>query len=156
MVRDLFYHPAAIRDLAALASGLQEADGEVRAAAFRDRTGLGRKRAIQILEFFDRVGFTRRVHDKHIVRTDNLLALPVPSGAASAKRRDGRERCLTLELRKRIVPGGAAGLQTRLEALCASGWVRLPFSSANISAAVRAMRGRRRMQSPCRRSGAGS
>jgi len=33
-------------------------------------------------------------------------------------------------MRKRIVPGGAAGPQTRLGALCAPGWVRLPFSSA--------------------------
>lgn len=78
IVRDLFYHPVAIRNLAALANGLQDADGEVRAAAFRDGTGLGRKRAIQILEFFDRVGFTRRVSDRHIVRTDNLLLLNDP------------------------------------------------------------------------------
>ena len=33
-------------------------------------------------------------------------------------------------MRKRNVPGGAAGPQTRLGALRASGWVRLPFSSA--------------------------
>ena len=77
IVRDLFYHPAAIRDLAATANSLHRVDGEVRAAAFRDATGLGRKRAIQILEFFDRVGFTRRVHDKHLVRADNLLALDI-------------------------------------------------------------------------------
>jgi selenocysteine-specific elongation factor len=77
IVRDLFYHPSAIRDLAATANSLHEVDGEVRAAAFRDATGLGRKRAIQILEFFDRVGFTRRVHDKHLVRNDNLLALDI-------------------------------------------------------------------------------
>jgi selenocysteine-specific elongation factor len=81
IVRDLFYHPAAIRDLAAIANGLYQLDGEVRAAAFRDATRLGRKRAIQILEFFDRVGFTRRVHDKHLVRADNLLAFDVPSTA---------------------------------------------------------------------------
>lgn len=78
IVHDLFYHPVAIRDLATLANGLQDVDGEVRAAAFRDSTGLGRKRAIQILEFFDRIGFTRRVHDRHVVRTDNLLALHEP------------------------------------------------------------------------------
>ena len=77
IVRDLFYHPAAIRELAATANSLHMVDGDVRAAAFRDATGLGRKRAIQILEFFDRVGFTRRVHDKHLVRSDNLLALDI-------------------------------------------------------------------------------
>jgi methylphosphotriester-DNA--protein-cysteine methyltransferase len=40
------------------------------ASAFRDATGLGRKRAIQILEFFDRTGYTRRVRDVHLLRPD--------------------------------------------------------------------------------------
>jgi selenocysteine-specific elongation factor len=44
--------------------------GEVEASAFRDATGLGRKRAIQILEFFDRTGYTRRVRDAHLLRPD--------------------------------------------------------------------------------------
>lgn len=42
--------------------------GFVTAAAFRDATGLGRKRAIQILEWFDRIGHTRRVGDAHLLR----------------------------------------------------------------------------------------
>jgi selenocysteine-specific elongation factor len=75
VVHDLFFHPAAIHDLAAIAEALQRTNGEVRAAAFRDATHLGRKRAINVLEFFDRVGFTRRLRDKHIVRADSLLAL---------------------------------------------------------------------------------
>jgi selenocysteine-specific elongation factor len=79
IVRDLFYHPSAIRELATAAATLQDAAGEVRAASFRDRTQLGRKRAIQILEFFDRVGFTRRARDRHIVRGDNLFALDASS-----------------------------------------------------------------------------
>jgi len=83
IVHDLFYHPVAIRGLAATANSLYKVDGEVRAAAFRDATGLGRKRAIQILEFFDRVGFTRRVHDKHLVHAENLLAFDVLSMAPS-------------------------------------------------------------------------
>jgi len=81
IVRDLFYHPAASGNLAATANSLHLVDGEVRAAAFRDATGLGRKRAIHILEFFDRVGFTRRVHAKHLVRAENLFALDGPSTA---------------------------------------------------------------------------
>ncbi|MBP7326875.1 MAG: SelB C-terminal domain-containing protein, partial [Alicycliphilus sp.] len=36
-------------------------------------TGLGRKRAIQILEYFDRIGFTRRVADMHRLRGDCAL-----------------------------------------------------------------------------------
>jgi len=82
VVRDLFYHPSAIRALAAAAAGLQEAEGEVRAASFRDRTKLGRKRAIQILEFFDRIGFTRRARDRHFVRADSLLATDTPPGVS--------------------------------------------------------------------------
>ena len=42
-------------------------------AAFRDASGLGRKRAVQVLEFFDRIGLCRRVGDAHILRTESLL-----------------------------------------------------------------------------------
>ena len=30
---------------------------------FRDATGIGRNLAIEVLEYFDRVGFTRRSHE---------------------------------------------------------------------------------------------
>ena len=89
VVKDLFYSRKAIADLAALAAELERTDGEVRAAVFRDRTGLGRKRAIQVLEYFDRVGFTRRVREAHRLRSDSMF------------------------LRKEFASGGAAGLQTR-------------------------------------------
>jgi selenocysteine-specific elongation factor len=57
------------RDVAAVAEA--EADGVAKAAAFRDRIGVGRKVAIQILEFFDRVGYTRRIGDDHrIIQRD--------------------------------------------------------------------------------------
>jgi len=64
VVPDLFYHPAPLAELARIVAGLP--DGQ--AASFRDATGLGRKRAIQILEFFDRVGYTRRVRNSHLLR----------------------------------------------------------------------------------------
>ncbi|RXN87048.1 hypothetical protein C7R54_18740 [Achromobacter aloeverae] len=78
IVKDLFYHRDRVRELAALlarlvatgASPAKGVAGGIEAAAFRDATGLGRKRAIQILEFFDRVGYTRRVRDTHIPRAD--------------------------------------------------------------------------------------
>jgi len=77
VVRDLFYDTQAIAQLASIAQSLQQDSGELRAAAFRDCTGLGRKRAIQVLEFFDRIGFTRRVRgrgdDKHLLRTNHPL-----------------------------------------------------------------------------------
>lgn len=43
------------------------------AADFRDRIGCGRKLAVAILEFFDRVGFTRRIGDGHKVIRDDML-----------------------------------------------------------------------------------
>jgi selenocysteine-specific elongation factor len=64
VVPDLFYHPAPLAELARIVASL----AEVQAASFRDATGLGRKRAIQILEFFDRVGYTRRVRNSHMIR----------------------------------------------------------------------------------------
>jgi selenocysteine-specific elongation factor len=74
VVRDLFFVPEALERLAAIVRGLDAEKGEIRAADFRDRTGLGRKRGIQILEYFDRVGLTRRVRDVHRLRTDSPLA----------------------------------------------------------------------------------
>ena len=74
MVKDLYYPPQAIVRLAAIAREVAARhDGVVTAARFRDATALGRKRAIQILEYFDRVGLLRRVGDTHKLRTDTML-----------------------------------------------------------------------------------
>jgi selenocysteine-specific elongation factor len=85
VVRDLFYHHEHMRALAALARSIAADDGAVAAARFRDATGLGRKRAIQILEFFDRTGLTRRVRDSHLLREDSAwlqdAGMPGQSGA---------------------------------------------------------------------------
>ncbi|HTQ74062.1 MAG TPA: selenocysteine-specific translation elongation factor [Burkholderiales bacterium] len=89
VVKDLFYSKRAVAELASLAAELERKDGEVRAAVFRDRTGLGRKRAIQILEFFDRVGYTRRVREAHRLRGDSLLQI-VQGPLAQARAGAGR------------------------------------------------------------------
>lgn len=72
VVTDLFYHRDRVAELAALVAALTAgaSAGAVDAAGFRDATGLGRKRAIQILEFFDRIGYTRRLRNLHMLRTD--------------------------------------------------------------------------------------
>jgi selenocysteine-specific elongation factor len=70
VVKDLYYHADAIARLAQQVRTIESREGEVRAASFRDATGLGRKRAIQVLEFFDRVGLLRRVKEAHVVRPD--------------------------------------------------------------------------------------
>ena len=72
VVRDLFYHQDVIRELALIAAAeAQKNAGTVAAAPFRDVTGLGRKRAIQLLEFFDRVGYTRFHRGLHLMRTES-------------------------------------------------------------------------------------
>jgi selenocysteine-specific elongation factor len=74
VVKDLYYAPATLQRLATLARDAAAAGaGELTAARFRDATGLGRKRAIQILEYFDRVGLLRRVGEAHRLRTDSTL-----------------------------------------------------------------------------------
>jgi selenocysteine-specific elongation factor len=72
VMRDLFYHRDVIRELATIVSvEANKHGGAISAAHFRDATALGRKRAIQLLEFFDRVGYTRFHRDQHVVRTDS-------------------------------------------------------------------------------------
>ena len=74
VVRDLFYPQATLRRMADLL--LQHSAGNpiVQVAAFRDRLGIGRKRSVQILEYFDRIGLTRRVGDQRQIRLDSGLA----------------------------------------------------------------------------------
>jgi len=103
VVRDLYYDRERIAELAGMIRALSRDSGSVNAAGFRDAVGLGRKRAIQILEFFDRVGYTRRLHDAHVLRPDSAWASPAESATAAPVR----------DLRKAHAPGGAAGLQTQ-------------------------------------------
>jgi selenocysteine-specific elongation factor len=71
VVRDLFYHREAIGTLARALRTLAEQQGLVEPAAYRDLIGIGRKRAIQVLEFFDRVGYTRRTPRGRVLRADS-------------------------------------------------------------------------------------
>ena len=98
VVHDLFYDAGRMAELAAIARHLTEEHPALDAARYRDAIGLGRKRTVQILEFFDRVGYTRRIRDSHVLRRDSGW--------------DG--------LWKAHAPGGAAGLQTQKGAPVAS------------------------------------
>lgn len=64
-----FIRPAASRRLTEIVEETAKAStpGLVTAAAFRDRSGIGRDLSIEVLEFFDRMKFTRRVGDAHHV-----------------------------------------------------------------------------------------
>lgn len=70
VVNDLYYAPGAIIELAQILQRVTQSGG-VRVAAYRDQLNLGRKRTIQILEFFERIGFSRRVGDIHYLRQDS-------------------------------------------------------------------------------------
>jgi selenocysteine-specific elongation factor len=74
VVRDLFYTETVIRRLAAMLLQLAAKNPVIQVSAFRDSVGLGRKRSIQILEYFDRIGLTRRLGDQRHIRFDNALA----------------------------------------------------------------------------------
>lgn len=87
VVKDLYLDAATAARLAALVRRLALADMEaakatdvqrasnslpiLTVARFRDASGLGRKRAVQMLEFFDRIGLCRRVGDTHVLRLES-------------------------------------------------------------------------------------
>jgi selenocysteine-specific elongation factor len=71
IVRDLYYDGDCVRELARMVKDLVAEHGAVEAARFRDAVGVGRKRTIQILEFFDRVGYTRRTRNARVLRVDS-------------------------------------------------------------------------------------
>jgi selenocysteine-specific elongation factor len=62
-----FFLPAMLERLEEFARAEAQASGVITAAAFRDRSGIGRNVAIEVLEFFDRIKFTRRKGDVHVL-----------------------------------------------------------------------------------------
>jgi selenocysteine-specific elongation factor len=64
-----FFLPETLARLAEIARELADssAEGSFTAAAFKDRCGVGRNLTIQILEYFDKMGATRRTGDTRIV-----------------------------------------------------------------------------------------
>lgn len=85
VVKDLYYSIDTMQQLAQIArEEAIAAGGTLTAAQFRDAIGLGRKRAIQILEYFDRVGLMRRVKDEHRLRPESTLFSETASDQADA------------------------------------------------------------------------
>lgn len=74
VVRDLFYADATLAQMASMLVRMAGDEGLIQAAAFRDALGIGRKRSIQILEYFDRIGLTRRLGEQRRLRRDSALA----------------------------------------------------------------------------------
>jgi selenocysteine-specific elongation factor len=71
IVHDLYFHRDCVRELARMVKDLVNEHGAMEAAHLRDAIGVGRKRTIQILEFFDRVGYTRRTRNARVLRADS-------------------------------------------------------------------------------------
>ncbi|WP_406671065.1 selenocysteine-specific translation elongation factor [Raoultella terrigena] len=73
IVKDRYYRNDRIVEFAGLIRELDLERGSTCAADFRDKLDVGRKLAIQILEHFDRIGFTRRRGNDHILRDKALF-----------------------------------------------------------------------------------
>lgn len=72
IVKDRYYRNDRIVAFANMIRELDLVRGSTCAADFRDKLNVGRKLAIQILEYFNRIGFTRRRGNDHLLR-DALL-----------------------------------------------------------------------------------
>ncbi|MCU6668393.1 selenocysteine-specific translation elongation factor [Enterobacteriaceae bacterium H4N4] len=74
IVKDRYYRNDRIVIFANLIRALDQQRGSTCAADFRDQLNVGRKLAIQILEYFNRIGFTRRRGNDHLLRDALLFA----------------------------------------------------------------------------------
>ena len=77
VAKNRYYLPETIMELAEFTEKLasENADGDFSVIQFRDASGIGRNLCIEILEYFDGVGFTRRDGNSRFVRThkDNIF-----------------------------------------------------------------------------------
>jgi selenocysteine-specific elongation factor len=73
ILKDRYYRNDRIQVFANLIRELDQTQGATSAADFRDCLGVGRKLAVQILEYFDRIGFTRRRGNDHLLRDKALF-----------------------------------------------------------------------------------
>ena len=95
---DLFYPKVTLATLAANAAVVARSAsrGLFSAAQYRDATGIGRTRAIKILEFFDSIGITQRIGDTRKMHKNfvpilgaakpALVAAPVPARKAGRRK----------------------------------------------------------------------
>lgn len=73
IVKDRYYRNDRILAFANLIRHRDRVQGSTCAADFRDQLNVGRKLAIQILEYFNRTGFTRRRGNDHLLRDAQLF-----------------------------------------------------------------------------------
>ncbi|HEX3348017.1 MAG TPA: selenocysteine-specific translation elongation factor [Acetobacteraceae bacterium] len=79
VAHDHFFLRETVAEMVGIAAALsREAGGLVSTPEFRDRLDNGRKVAIQVLEFFDSVGVTRRDGEARRIRPDRLKLFAAP------------------------------------------------------------------------------
>lgn len=69
VARNRYYLPERLRQLGDIATNTarDDADNVLQVRAFRDSSGIGRNLVIEVLEYFDRLGFTRRAGDHRTI-----------------------------------------------------------------------------------------
>jgi len=84
---DRFFLRATVLRLAQTAQETAAAakNGQFTAAEFRDHCGASRKLSIEVLEYFDRIGYTQRIGDARRIRRPIEQALAGPQGSPARK-----------------------------------------------------------------------
>jgi selenocysteine-specific elongation factor len=82
---DRFFLRSSILRLAQTAQEIaaSKPTGQFTAADYRDRCGASRKLSIDVLEYFDRIGFTQRIGDARRIRRPIEQALAAAAGATA-------------------------------------------------------------------------
>ena len=70
VAHDHFFLPSTLAEIVAIAARIEQAHGAIVAGVLRDHLDNGRKVAIQVLEFLDAAGITRRQGDERRLRRD--------------------------------------------------------------------------------------
>lgn len=75
IVKDRFFLTETVYAYARLIKQIAEQEGKASVNEVRDRLNFGRKLTVQLMEYFDRVGFLRRKGNDHILRDKNVFDL---------------------------------------------------------------------------------
>ncbi|OOF62991.1 selenocysteine-specific translation elongation factor [Rodentibacter sp. Ppn85] len=75
IVKDRFFLTETIYAYARLIKQIAEEEGRTSVNEVRDRLNFGRKLTVQLMEYFDRIGFLRRKGNDHILRDKNIFDL---------------------------------------------------------------------------------
>ncbi|OOF55856.1 selenocysteine-specific translation elongation factor [Rodentibacter genomosp. 2] len=75
IVKDRFFLTETIYAYARLIKQIAEEEGKTSVNEVRDRLNFGRKLTVQLMEYFDRIGFLRRKGNNHILRDEDIFDL---------------------------------------------------------------------------------